>query len=95
MKQSGSWMERLADGMDMPGETAPGLPLVEICGQRRVLIENHRGVGHYCTEQIRVRVAYGEVAVRGQGLELARMTRQQLVIRGCIEEVSLIRRGKP
>lgn len=94
MKNSGSWMDRLAEGMDMAGESIPGLPLVEICGDKRVLIENHRGVSRYCTDQICVRVAYGEVAVLGRGLELARMTKEQLVICGCIDEVSLVRRGR-
>lgn len=92
MRNSGSWMRRLAEGMDMAGESVPGQPLVEICGERRVLIENHRGVSRYCTDQICVRVAYGEVAVLGRGLELARMTREQLVICGCIDGISLVRR---
>lgn len=94
MKHPGSWMERLAEGMDMSGESLPGLPLVEICGEKRVLIENHRGVCRYAEDRICVRVAYGEVAVAGRGLELARMTREQLVINGCIDGVTLIRRGK-
>lgn len=94
MKQPGFWRERLAEGMAMSPETVPGLPLVEICGERRVLIENHRGVSRYAEDMICVRVTYGEVAVAGRGLELARMTREQLVISGCIEGVTLIRRGK-
>lgn len=94
MKHPGSWMERLAEGMDMSRESLPGQPLVEICGERRVLIENHRGVSRYCEDRICIRVSYGEVAVLGRGLELARMTREQLVIRGCIEGITLIRRGK-
>lgn len=92
--RSRGWMQRLAEGMELPGEAAPGLPLVEICGQRRVLIENHRGVLSYGTELIRVCVSYGAVEVRGCGLELARMTREQLVICGRIDSVSLVRRGK-
>lgn len=94
MKRPGSWMERLVEGMDMSAESLPGLPLVEICGEKRVLIENHRGVSRYTEEKICVRVTYGEVAVAGRGLKLARMTRQQLVISGCIDGVTLIRRGK-
>ena len=92
MKNSGSWVNRLAEGMDMAGESVPGLPLVEICGEGRVLIENHRGVSRYCTDRICVRVKYGEVAVLGQGLELVRMTKEQLVICGCIDGITLVRR---
>ena len=71
------------------------LPLVEIMGQSRVLIENHGGVMGYSRERILVRVGYGCVSVCGCGLELLRMTREQLVIRGKIEGVSLHRREKP
>jgi hypothetical protein len=40
-----------------------------------------------------VRVSFGEVAVRGCNLELAKMTRGQLVILGRIDSVTMIRRG--
>lgn len=87
-------MQRLAEEMDISQEAVPGLPLVEICGERRVLIENHRGVLSYGSEQIRACVSYGELVVCGCGLELARMTREQLVICGRIDSVCLVRRGK-
>lgn len=86
------WMEKLTRQMEQSPEPVPGLPLVEIAGQGRVLIENHRGVCGYGREQISVRVKFGEIAVRGCGLELARMTKEQLVITGKIESVNLIRR---
>ena len=44
MKRKGDWMQKLAEGLDLPGEPIPGLPLVEISGDRRVLVENHRGL---------------------------------------------------
>lgn len=94
MKNWGGWMQRLAEEMDISQEAVPGLPLVEICGEKRVLIENHRGVLSYGSEGIHVCVSYGEVVVRGCGLELAKMTREQLVICGRIDSVSLVRRGR-
>lgn len=85
-------MERLAEGMDLPGEPLPGQPLVELAGDRRLLIEHHRGVTQYSQEEICVKVSYGHVQVRGCGLELSRMTREQLVISGRIDCVTLLRR---
>lgn len=89
------WMEKLTRQMVQSPEPVPGLPLVEIAGQGRVLIENHRGVCGYGRDQICIRVKYGQIAVRGCGLELARMTKEQLVITGQIESVNLIRRVSP
>ena len=43
MKQR-MWMEKLLGQTDLPGENLPLQPLVEICGNHRVLVENHRGV---------------------------------------------------
>ncbi len=87
--------ETLADRAQLPGEPMPGVPLVEIAGESRVLIEHHRGVTRYDRQTICVRVCYGEIAVRGQNLQLRQMTREQLLICGSIESVSLEKRGKP
>ena len=73
-------------------ETINKLPLVEILGQHRVLIENHRGVAEYGTKVIRVLVKYGQVCVQGEELELIRMSRCQLIITGKVDGVQL-RRG--
>lgn len=95
MKGRGNWMQKLAEGMELPAESMPGLPLVEIAGDRRVLVENHGGVCQYGPEQICVRVKYGIISVRGRGLEIAKLSREQLVISGRIDCVNLNRRGMP
>ena len=77
------------DAVDLPDEMLPGLSLVEIAGNRRVLIENHIGVIGYGSRQICVKVKNGTVTVCGCNLELQRMTRWQIVITGRIEDVCL------
>lgn len=86
-----NWLEKLMDEMDLPGENVPGQPLVELAGDQRVLVENHRGVTEYGHEQIRIRVKYGELCVCGRGLEMIRMSKQQLIITGLIDTVHLVR----
>lgn len=90
--QSVNWMQKLADGVDLSGEPLPGMPIVEIAGECRVLIERHGGVTEYSRERISVKVRYGMITVCGCGLELTRMTREQLVISGRIDGVQLQRR---
>ena len=94
MNRRRGFLERVAEGADLPGEAMPGQPLVELAGDRRVLIENHNGVTEYGRERISVRVRYGQLVVCGCGLELARMTKEQLVIIGRIDGVTLHRRGE-
>lgn len=92
MKKQRGWIERIADSADLQGEAFPGQPVVEIFGERRVLIEHHNGVIEYGRERIQIRVHYGFLCVCGSCLELARMTGEQLVITGRIDGVNLIRR---
>ncbi len=68
------------------------LPLVEMVGYCRVLIENHMGVLAYAQEEISVRVSYGCLQITGQNMMLAEMSREQLVITGQIEGVTVYRR---
>jgi sporulation protein YqfC len=92
MEKQGRFLERLTMAADLPDEAIPGLPLVEISGCGRVLVENHFGVTEYGRDRIRVRVKFGDVCVCGSCLELSRMTKGQLIIRGKIESISLNRR---
>jgi sporulation protein YqfC len=81
--------EKLAWAANLPDEPTPGEPLVEIIGNRQVLIENHNGVSEYGESLIRVKVKFGTICVSGCNLELARMTKGPLIISGLIESVKL------
>ena len=84
--------DRIIMGVDLPGEILPRIPLVEILGEHRVLIENHNGVAGYSNNEICVKVRFGVIKISGQDLALARMTGEQLVVSGCIDGVNLCRR---
>ena len=91
MKSDQSILQRLAEGMDLAGEPLPGQSVVELTGGNRVLIENHSGVKEYGSTLIRVKVRFGSICVCGCNLELAKMTKGQLIISGQIEAVQLCR----
>lgn len=73
-------------------ETVPGQLIIEIAGDRRVLIENHHGVAAYGKDKILVNVKFGTVCICGCSLEMMHMTKEQLVIYGRIDSVGLQRR---
>lgn len=81
----------IGDLADLPGESLPGEPVVELYGDNRVLIENHRGILEYGTQKIQIKVKYGAVCVTGSRLRLCRMQQRLLVITGCIHQVQLVR----
>jgi len=86
-----NFMQRLTDGADLQGELPPGVPVVEIAGDSRVLIERHNGMTEYSRERICVKVCYGAICICGSELELAHMTQYQLVISGRIDCVKILR----
>lgn len=91
MKKELRFFERLTDGMDLAGEPVPGCPLVEISGERQVLIENHLGISRYSMDEICVKVKYGCVSICGNCLELVCMSEERLIISGKIDLVKLVR----
>jgi len=91
MKKRAYW-NHLADAMQLYSEPLPGLSLVEIAGDCRVLIERHLGVIKYDRQQICIKSRFGCIVVYGCNLTLSQMSRAQLVITGKIETVSLKRR---
>lgn len=92
MKAEQNLFQRLTEGMDLAGEPIPGQSVVELTGGNRVLIENHHGMTQYSRERICVRVQFGMVAICGCGLELSQMTKEQLIVTGRVDNVTILRR---
>lgn len=90
MKDKFRFWERL----DLMDEPLPLQPLIELCGDRRVLIENHGGILEYGPERIRLSVRFGCVSIFGNGLKICRMQQRTLVISGRIASVVLERKEK-
>ncbi len=94
MNRDKNWMQALLHRTELPSEALPGQPVIELMGDRRVLIENHLSVVEYGQEKICVRVRYGQVQISGANLELAQMRKGQLVVVGRIDSIQLVRRGR-
>jgi len=84
-------LSRLAVALDLQDEPFPGLPLIEIVGTDRLLLEHHMGVIKYDDNEICVRVKYGVVYVMGFHLVISKMSRDQLIISGVIAGIKLER----
>ena len=79
---------------DVISESVPGMPLAELVGDGRVLIENHQGVSEYGEEIISVRVGYGHLRVVGENLALHCVKKHQLIICGTIRKLEIERKGR-
>lgn len=72
-------------------ELFPIVPIVELAGSHRVLVENHLGVTQYSMEMIGIKMKYGGIRICGCGLTLEHMTRVKLIITGRIDSICLLR----
>ena len=87
MRKAEQFWNRLAEETDLEDEVFPGETVVEIAGNHRVLIENHRGVKLYERDKICVSAKCGVIRICGQCLRLTKMSREVLIIRGKIQQV--------
>jgi len=92
LKEKQGFIDRFSSLSDLPLEPLPWVPLVELAGENRILIENHKGLAEYGCNEIQVKVSYGILSIRGRKLCVANMTRYRLIIAGCIDSISIIRR---
>ena len=74
--------EQLVDVVQM-------LPLVELLGDRRVLIENHKGVVLYSHDEIDIKLNIGLLCITGRDLHIAYISGQRLVINGLIKSITI------
>ena len=79
----------VTDMFDIPAELVPGVPKLTLSGGSEVLVENHGGLKSYSRECIEVRGRNTTMQIRGDDLELAAMTKMEIVIRGIIVAIEL------
>ena len=78
--------EALAEKLELPRE-ALGALLVTAVGQRRLLIENHRGIVLYSEACLRLKAAGGTFAVYGEGLRIRTLGGRTLAVEGNIRSM--------
>lgn len=74
---------------DLPAELLPGVAKLTLSGGSEVLVENHGGLKSYSSDLIEVRGRNAIMQIRGEDLELAAMTKNDIVIRGIIAAIEL------
>ena len=65
-------------------------PRVEIIGNSRVVVENHRGIQEYDDSILRVKCRGCEVRILGADLELTALSMDELAVMGVISSVEYI-----
>ena len=93
MRNRRDFWRSLSAVLDLPAESFPGTPLVELLGEQRLIVEGHCGIEKYGNNNINVKMKYGGISVRGEKLQIIVMSKNQLVITGMIENITVLRSG--
>lgn len=83
-------MEQLSDVLEIPEDVLPDLPRVILVGNCRLLVENHRGLGVYQADSVRIGTACGDLLVRGRDLVVKNILPEEIAVEGCIRELCFL-----
>ena len=79
-----SFFDKAAEIFDIPSEVVAGMARITVTGCRRVLVENHKGILEYGSEEIHINGGRMVLKLRGSGMELRSMNTEELLITGRI-----------
>lgn len=79
----------LVNASGTPEELMPGVPIMELIGDRRILVERHCGICEYTDTLICVRLPQGMLRICGNNLCVTRMLKHQLIVVGKICRLEL------
>lgn len=91
MKSIDKMVTQFHRNTELTGAVLPGMSLLELSGDQRILLENHCGITCYSHREIRIKVKFGQLCVSGCNLELMQMSSSQLVITGNISSIHVFR----
>ena len=78
---------RITTTFELPLDIMLDLPLINLIGDEKLVISNHKGIVEYVKEQVRVKTSIGIVKVQGCGLVMKEISDENIVIMGKINAV--------
>lgn len=90
MKHWTDTVERAAVKLSLPADSMAALPRITLTGRRQLLVEQHRGIVHYETDCVELELGAYRLRVRGEGLCLAAMDRDAVLLTGAVIALELL-----
>ena len=78
---------RITTTFELPLDIMLDLPSINLIGDEKLVLSNHKGIVEYIKEKVRVRTSMGIVNVLGSGLVIKEISDENIVIAGKIESV--------
>ena len=93
MKHNKGVLGHLLDATNLESDLMPGLPILELFGTSRLLIENHISVVEYSNSMICIKMPDAYVKISGKELLLSKLAAESLVVTGDIDQLTFLKHG--
>ena len=81
---------KISENLDVPIEILENMPLIKMSGNKEIIIENFIGLLEYTDQKIRLNTKCGILNIDGFNLLAKRMTSEQIIIKGNIQQVCFV-----
>jgi sporulation protein YqfC len=89
-KKLNEWTSQV---IDLPPDVTLDLPRLTLIGNRRIVIENHRGLIHFSGEQMKLAINNGVLELLGNELIIRTISIDEISIEGRIDELKYLMNG--
>ncbi|TXK84112.1 sporulation protein YqfC [Paenibacillus sp. N3.4] len=81
------WNQFTAKILDLPQDVVQDLPRITMIGNVQLYVENHRGVLHFSSENLKLELTKGTLEVFGKDLVIRAILSEEVFIEGLIDYV--------
>ncbi|MDD9268671.1 sporulation protein YqfC [Paenibacillus sp. GCM10023248] len=81
------WNQFTAKILDLPQDVVQDLPRITMIGNVQLYVENHRGVLHFSSENLKLELTKGTLEVLGKNLVIRAILSEEVFIEGLIDNV--------
>jgi sporulation protein YqfC len=89
-KKLNEWTSQI---IDLPPDVTLDLPRLTLIGNRKLFVENHRGLVYFSSEHLKLAIHNGLLELLGRDLMIRTITAEDISIEGLINELKYIMNG--
>jgi sporulation protein YqfC len=89
-KRLNEWTSQV---IDLPPDVTLDLPRLTLIGNRKIVIENHRGLIHFSGEQMKLAINNGVLELLGNELIIRTISTDEISIEGRIDQLKYLMNG--
>lgn len=82
--------EKITKSLQLPQEILLEKLNIEVLGNEKMNIINHKGIIYYSSEHIRINSSSGLLSIKGRDLLLSTLISEELIIEGQIDSIEYI-----